>query len=130
MTDLVYKPIENHREAVAVAGRINELMDAPDDSEEGRERRILEALIFTYEQVDNGPIGDAETFGDYLRVLGLKQVDIADCVGGADQASKLVSGKRRLTVGMIAALHVKFGMPYDKLIRFSLQEAEHLRAAG
>ena len=118
---LTHQPIKNDRQAVLVNDRIVELLDAPEGSPEFDERMTLEALVLTYEQFIPADGIEAPTFGEYLKAFGLKQVDIADYVGGASCASMLVSGKRRLTVSMMAMLHDHFRMPYDKLIRFALQ---------
>ena len=46
----------------------------------------------------------------------MKQKDLGELIGGANRASELINGKRKLTVKMISTLSVKFNIPSESLL--------------
>ena len=51
-----------------------------------------------------------------MKEMGLKQVDLADTIGGKSRVSEILNRKRRLTVEMIRKLTTRLNIPTRVLI--------------
>lgn len=47
---------------------------------------------------------------------GLTRTDLARMLGSKSRASEILSGKRKLTVGMMKVLHRELGVPAESLL--------------
>jgi HTH-type transcriptional regulator / antitoxin HigA len=48
-----------------------------------------------------------------MEQLGLKQIDIAEVIGGKNRASEILNKKRELTAKMMRDLHHKYNIPAE-----------------
>ncbi len=111
------------RDDASLAWAVKEIERYFDDepepgSAEGDRFDVLATLIEAYE-ARHHPIPPAEPI-DVLRFVmeqrGLGQGDLASLLGSRSRASEILSGKRRLTVEMIALLSREWHIPADLLL--------------
>lgn len=97
------KTEEDYQQAL---DRLSELFDAPIGTAESDEADVLALLIDEYEKKyypieSPDPI---EAIKIRMEEMQLRQVDIANELGGSNRASEVLNKKRRLTVEMIRNL--------------------------
>ena len=113
------RPIRTQDDYQAALARIDALMDAEPDTEEGDELEVLSALVEIYEDewfpIDLPDPLTAIRFR--MEQQGLSQSDLAPLFGSRAKVSEVLSGKRPLTLRMIRALHERLGIPAEALIR-------------
>ncbi len=93
--------------------------DPDADSREGGRLELLAKLVEDYEK-ERFPFKTPDPIEAILFRMeeqGLRQKDIAEVLGGKNRASEVLSRKRPLTLPMIRALHDKFAIPSELLIR-------------
>ena len=103
----------------AALARVGVLWDAADGSPERDELDVLAMLIETYED-ETYPLDlpspiDAIKFR--MEQQGLDRQDLAAILSSKSRVSEILSGKRKLTLPMIRALHEHLGIPAEVLIR-------------
>jgi len=113
------KPIKNEKDYQKTLKQIENIWDSPIGSPEGDILEILTILVEDYERthykiLPPDPIG-AILFR--MEQLGMKQKDLGALIGGANRASELLHGKRKLTVKMIAILSEKLNIPPKSLLK-------------
>jgi HTH-type transcriptional regulator/antitoxin HigA len=128
----IIRPILNDADLKAAEERLDVVFDAEPGTTEGIEAEYIIALIQTYERdIDVSPRKtNAKSFSDYLVEWNLEPVDTAKHVGGSANASHLVKGTRRLSVGRMKRLHEAYGMPYDQLMKFAADSSSRRQAKG
>ena len=89
------------------------------DTQEGDELELLAVLIEKYED-EHYPIElpDAIAAINFrMEQQGLVQKDLIPYIGSASKVSKVLNGKRPLTLKMIRALHSGLGIPATVLLK-------------
>ena len=116
---MVVKPIRNDVDHAAALRRIEELWDAPEDSEESDELEVLAILVSVYEDA-RWPI-DAPDAVDVLRYVmeqrDLSASDLVPYIGQRGRVYDVLNRRRRLSLTMIQRLHKELGIPADLLVR-------------
>lgn len=100
--------------------RLYELMqkDIRDGSDEEAEFEILTLLIKEYERINHPiePPHPIEAIKFRLDQLGMKESDLNRILGNRSRKSDILSGRRKLSLSMIRALHQKLNIPAETLI--------------
>jgi HTH-type transcriptional regulator / antitoxin HigA len=112
------KVIKTEEEYNQSLKRLEELFDAPADTEEGDEAELLTVLIEKYED-EHYPIeapDPIEAIKFRMEQLGMDNNDLAEIIGYKSRVSELFSRRRKLTLKMIRNLHQKLNIPYESLI--------------
>lgn len=99
--------------------RLEKIFDAKIDTLESYEADILGLIIDEYERkhyhIDTpDPI---EAIKIRMEEMQLKQVDLADVIGGKNRVSEILNRKRKLTVEMIRNLTKRLNLSPGLLIR-------------
>jgi HTH-type transcriptional regulator / antitoxin HigA len=113
------KPIKTEKEYQEALKRLEEIFDAPIDSQDSEEADVLAILVDEYEK-QNYPIetpDPIEAIKIRMEELNLRQVDLIPEIGGKSRVSEILNRKRRLTVGMIRKLTKKLNLSADILVR-------------
>lgn len=113
------KLIKNRREYDRALKRMEEIFDAPAQSDEGQEAEVLALIIDEYEE-RNYPI-DAPDPIAAIRVrmeeMELKQKDLVGLIGSKGIVSEVLNRKRKLTVNMIRNLSERLKIAANVLIQ-------------
>ena len=116
---MVVKPIRNDADHAAALRRIEELWDAPEDSEESDELEVLAILVSVYEDA-RWPIGAPDAV-DVLRYVmeqrNLSASDLVPYIGQRGRVYDVLNRRRRLSLTLIQRLHKELGIPADLLVR-------------
>ncbi len=98
--------------------RIDALWGAKKGTTRGDELEVLLTLVAAYEE-EHDPI-DAPTplaaIQFRMDQLGMSRSDLAAIIGYPSRVSEIFSGRRKLTVGMIKALHKRLHIPAESLL--------------
>ncbi len=87
-------------------------------SRESDELEVLTMLIERYE-AEHYPIAPphpVEAIKFRMDQLGMKPSELGRVLGYRSRASEIMRGKRKLTLGMIRALHEKLHIPLESLV--------------
>src|SRR6056297_1629285 len=103
------KPIKTEKDYQEALKRLEEIFDAPIDSQESEEADVLAILVDEYEKQNYSietpdPI---EAIKIRMEELNLRQVDLIPEIGGKSRVSEILNRKRKLTVDMIRNLSEK-----------------------
>lgn len=115
------KPIKNNEEYENALARAYELLQqeiAP-ESKESDELEVLSILIKEFEN-ENFPIPKPhpiEAIKFRLDQMGISESELSELLGARSRKSEILSGKRKLSLGMIRKLHEKLKIPAEVLIR-------------
>ena len=98
--------------------RIDEIFDAEQGTQKGDELELLVTLVKLYEQENFQlpSLDPIEAIKIRLEDLGLKNKDLEPIMGDPGNISKILKGKRSLTVDMIRGLSEKLDLPVDILV--------------
>jgi HTH-type transcriptional regulator/antitoxin HigA len=111
----VIKTQRDHRLAMQ---RIEELMDARQNTPEGDELELLSTLVDLYERA-HFPIESPDPI-DAIRFRmeqsGLTPADLIPYIGSRGRISEVLNRKRSLSIEMIRRLHRGLGIPAEVLI--------------
>ena len=112
------RPIKSERDYNRALERVERLMDAKAGTKAGDELDILAALIAAYEAMHHpvGPPDPVEAIRFRMEQRGMTRKDLEVMLGGRGRVSEILSGKRRLSLGMIRRLHKRLGIPLESLI--------------
>jgi len=104
--------------------RIEALFNASTGTIEGDELELLITLVRLYEQENfNLPVlKPIESIKNRMEDLNLKNKDLESIMGDPGNLSKILSGKRCLTVDMIRGLSENLGLPVEILVGKSKKE--------
>ena len=111
----VIKTEEDYNKALK---RLEEVFDAPVNSQEGDEAELLSILIENYEN-EYYPIGapdPIEAIRFRMEQMNMNKKDLADVIGYKSRVSEILSRKRKLSLNMIRKLHKKMRIPYESLM--------------
>jgi HTH-type transcriptional regulator / antitoxin HigA len=98
--------------------RLEEIFDAKEGTPESDEAYILGLMIDEYEK-KHYPIeapDPIEAIKIRMEEMGLKQVDLADALGGKNRVSEILNRKRKLTLEMIRNLTKRLNLSPELLI--------------
>ena len=105
--------------------RLDQIFDAPINSNEGDEAEILSLLIENYEDKHfsiEAP-DPVEAIKIRMEEMNLKQKDLVGVIGGKSRVSEILNKKKRLTVEMIRNLAEKLNLSASILVsNYSLCE--------
>ena len=113
------KPIRTEADYEQALGRIDELMGSEYGSPEGDELDVLVTLVESWED-EHYPMGypePHEAIKFRMEQAGLRPRDLIPIIGSRAKVSEVLSGKRGITMPMARALHGRFGIPVEVLIR-------------
>lgn len=113
------RPIKTSEDYHQALQRLEEIFDAPKNSEMGDELEILGILIDNYEN-ENFPIelpDPIEAIKFRMEQLDYSQSDLANIIGLKSRASEILNKKRKLSLEMIRNLHDRLHIPTDVLIQ-------------
>jgi HTH-type transcriptional regulator/antitoxin HigA len=99
--------------------RLEVIFHAEIDTPDGDEAEVLSILIEKYEE-EYYPIGmpdPIEAIKFRMEQMGMKQKDLAEAVGFTSRVSEILSGKRKLTLGMIRKLSTTLNIPTEVLVQ-------------
>lgn len=111
-------PIKTEADYKNALARVEELMDAAPDSEEGAELDVLATLVDAYE-AKNFPMESPdpiEAIKFRMEQKGIKRKDLEPLLGGRSRVSEVLSGKRSLSLPQIKKLHKDLQIPYENLL--------------
>ena len=112
------RPIKTEEDYEKALARLDEIFDAPPNTEEGDEAEILALLIETYED-KYYPISDPdpiEAIKIRMEDMNLKQKDLVGVIGGKSRVSEVLNKKKRLTVEMIRKLEKTLNISASVLV--------------
>lgn len=113
------KPVRTEEDYEAALARIDALMDAAPGSPEGDELDVLADLVELYES-RREPMGYPSPLAAIefrMEQAGLSPRDLIPFIGSRAKVSKVLSGKRPITMPMARALYEHLGIPADVLLR-------------
>jgi len=114
-----YKIIKSVAEYEIVLARIEEIMDAAQDTPEGDELELLSLLVEKYEET-NFPLPKADPIDViqyYMEQRGLKSKDLIGIIGDKTLVSKIINRERKLNLRMVKNLHDQMNIPYTLLLQ-------------
>jgi HTH-type transcriptional regulator/antitoxin HigA len=112
------RPIKSERDYEKTLNRIERLMDAKPGTKAGDELDVLAVLVAAYEATQHpiSPPDPLEAIRFRMDQLGMTRKDLEAILGGRGRISEILSGKRRLSLGMIRRLHRTLRIPLESLI--------------
>jgi len=115
---MTIKPIKTKKDYEAALKKIDGLFDTTPNIPEGDMLDVLVTLVEAYEEKHFAisPPNQIEAIKFRTVLLGIKQSDLADAMGGKNKVSEILSGKRELTAKMMRELHKKFNVPAESLL--------------
>ena len=115
---MIHKVIKTEKDYNDALKRVDELMDAAPNTEEGDELELLVTLIEIYEDKQNhidlpDPI---EAIKFRMEQADLNQQALVPYIGSKSKVSEVLNKKRPLTLSMMRALHKGLGIPAEVLL--------------
>ncbi len=118
---MVIHPIKTDEDYNNAMLRINALMDALPDTDEGDELDILATLVEAYEQ-NHFPIDTPDPVEAILfrmEQLGIDRKALEPFLGGRNRVSEVLNRKRNLSMRQVRKLHDGLNIPLENLISAS-----------
>jgi HTH-type transcriptional regulator/antitoxin HigA len=113
------RPIRSEANLRRALKAISGLLDAPPRSREAELLEVLSTLVEHYER-EHHPI-EPPTALEAVRFRmeqgGLNRKDLEPLLGGRSHVSEFLAGKRSLPLKARRALHERFGIPAESLLR-------------
>lgn len=112
------KPIKTEKDYEKALDRIEEIYNVRPNTKESDELEILLVLVENYEEKHyfiEAPT-PIEAIKFRMEQEDLKQKDLTPALGDKSIVSKVLSGKRELTVEMIRKLHSMLNIPFESLL--------------
>jgi HTH-type transcriptional regulator/antitoxin HigA len=100
------RPIKTEQDYYKALERLEQIFDAPVNSQEGDEAEILSLLIDNYENKFH-PVeapDPIEAIKIRMEEMNIRQKDLVGIIGGKSRVSEVLNKKKRLTVEMIRKL--------------------------
>lgn len=113
------QPIKNDRDYRNALKRLDVVFDAPTGTADSDEADVLALLVDDYEK-KHYPVeapDPIEAIKIRMEEMHLKQVDLANDIGGKSRVSEVLNKKRRLTVEMIRNLTIRLNLSPGLLIK-------------
>ena len=113
------RPIRTEADYEAALEKIDNLIDAPDDSLEADYLDVLSTLVEAYEeQYYPIPLPDPIAYIlYYMESRGLTRQDLEPYLGSQRRVTQVLNKKRPLTMKMIRALNRGLNIPMDILVQ-------------
>src|SRR5689334_13892941 len=112
------KPIKSERDYRRVLKKIDDLMEAREDTPEGDRLDVLVTLAEAWEEkhhaIDAPDPVEAIHFA--MEQRGLTRRDLEPLIGSRARVAEVLNRKRNLTLPMIRRLHARLGIPAESLI--------------
>jgi HTH-type transcriptional regulator/antitoxin HigA len=115
---MTIKPIKTEADYQLALKRLEVIFDAAIGTPESDEADILGLMIDEYEK-KHYPIeapDPIEAIKIRMEEMQLKQIDLADAIGGKNRVSEVLNRKRKLTVEMIRNLTIRLNLSAGLLI--------------
>jgi HTH-type transcriptional regulator/antitoxin HigA len=115
---MTIKPIKTETDYQMALKRLEVIFDAAIGTTESDEADILGLIIDEYEK-KHYPIeapDPIEAIKIRMEEMQLKQIDLADAIGGKNRVSEVLNRKRKLTVEMIRNLTIRLNLSAGLLI--------------
>ena len=116
---MINKLIKTEEDYSLVLSRIEDLMDAEENTPEAEELELLATLIELYEDehyaMDTPEPIDAIKFR--MEQMGLNQQGLVPFIGSKSKVSEILNKKRPLTLSMMRSLHQNLGIPADVFLQ-------------
>ena len=116
---MIKRLIKTEKDYDLALSRIDELMDAKQETPESDELELLATLVEMYEE-KHFPMDmpdPVEAIRFRMDQLGLKQQDLVPFIGSRSKVSEILNRKRKLTLGMMRSLNKNLGIPSDILLK-------------
>jgi HTH-type transcriptional regulator / antitoxin HigA len=116
--NITITPIKTEDDYNDALARVEELMDAAPDSEEGAELDVLATLVAAYE-AKNFPIDSpdpVEAIKFRMEQKGITRKELEPVLGSRSKVSEALNRKRPLTIKQIKRLHRDLDIPYENLM--------------
>lgn len=112
------KPIRTATQHRAALEEIERLWSAQPGSPEHDRLEVLAALVEDYEDEHEPmyPPDPVEAIRFRMEQLGINRKALEPSIGSRARVSEVLSGRRRLTLGMIRRLHTQLGIPLEALV--------------
>lgn len=115
---MIIRPIKTTADYEDTLQRIEALMDAKPDTEEGAELDVLATLVDAYEannmKIDSPDPVEAILFR--MEQMGLRRKELEQYLGGRNRVSEVLNRKRGLSIAQIRRLHDGLKIPLENLI--------------
>jgi HTH-type transcriptional regulator / antitoxin HigA len=115
---MTIKPIKTEADYQKALKRLEVIFDAANGTNESDEADILGLMIDEYEK-KHYPIeapDPIEAIKIRMEEMQLKQIDLAEAIGGKNRVSEVLNRKRKLTVEMIRNLTIRLNLSAGLLI--------------
>ena len=112
------RPIKTKANYNAALKRIEQLWGAKENTPQGDEFEVLFTLVEVYEEKHYPipPPDPIEAIKFRLEQGAIEEKELTKILGGRSRKSEILSGKRKLSLKMIRALHEKLNIPAESLI--------------
>ena len=112
------KPVRTSKDHRAALAEVERLWEAKSGTPEHDRLDVLVTLIEAYEAKHHPipPPDPVEAILFRMDQLGLDRKDLETLIGSRARVSEVLSGRRRLSLGMIRRLHGRLGIPAEILI--------------
>ena len=112
------KPVKTKKDYDRTLKRIEELWGAKENTPAGDEFEILFTLVEMYEEKHYPipPPHPIEAIKFRMEQGAVDDKELTKLLGGRSRKSEILSGKRKLSLNMIRALHKKLKIPVESLI--------------
>ena len=113
------QPVRTEEQYQLALQRIEELMEAEENTPEGDELDVLATLVEAYES-KHFPIGlpdPVEAIKFHMEQNALTPKDLTPYIGGTNRVYEILNRTRELSLTMIRKLHNHLGIPADVLIQ-------------
>jgi len=115
---MTIKPIKTEADYQLALKRLEVIFDSTIGTPDSDEADILGLMIDEYEK-KHYPIeapDPIEAIKIRMEEMQLKQIDLADAIGGKNRVSEVLNRKRKLTIGMIRNLTIRLNLSAGLLI--------------
>lgn len=112
------KPIKTKKDYKAALSRIEGLWGAKENTPDGDEFEVLFTLVEAYEEKHYPipPPHPIEAIKFRLEQGEVDEKELTKILGGRSRKSEILSGRRKLSLNMIRALHKTLNIPAESLI--------------
>lgn len=112
------KPIKTKKDYKAALSRVEGLWDAKENTPGGDEFEVLFTLVDAYEEKHYPipPPHPIEAIKFRLERGEADEKELTKILGGRSRKSEILSGRRKLSLNMIRALHKTLNIPAESLI--------------
>ena len=115
---MTIRPIRNNSDHESALNRIQVLMSAKPDTDEGDELDVLATLVDAYEAT-HFPIESPdpiEAIKFRMEQMGLERKDLEPFIGSRARVSEVLNKRRGLSLKMIRTLHEELDIPLEALV--------------